>query len=64
METTITISIETKKLLEKLKGKETWDSFLRRIALEELKKRRKENRAKLAELLVDEVRRAKWAREY
>jgi hypothetical protein len=64
METTITISIETKKLLEKLKGKETWDSFLRRIALEELKKRREENRAKLAELLVDEVRRAKWAREY
>jgi predicted CopG family antitoxin len=64
METTITISIETKKLLEKLKGRETWDSFLRRMALEELKKRREVNRKKLAELLVEETGRAKWAREF
>jgi hypothetical protein len=64
MDTTITVSMETKKLLEKLKGDETWDSFLRKIALDEIKKRREENRKKLAELLVEDVGRAVWAREF
>ncbi len=64
METTITISVETKKLLEKLKRDETWDSFLRKIALEEIKKRREANRKKLSSLLISEEGRAKWAREF
>ena len=62
MGTTITISIETKKLLEKLKGNETW-ILLRKIAMKEIKKR-EINRKKLRELLVDEIERSKWAREF
>ena len=65
--TTITVSVETKELLSKLKGGETWDSFLRRLALEELKKRRdkvREELGKLLELEYEEVRVRSWAREF
>jgi len=65
--TTITVSYETKHLLEKIKGEETWDTFLRKIAVETLKKRRENIREKLAELLeveFEEVKVKKWAREY
>lgn len=64
--TTITVSRETKELLSKLKGEETWDSFLRKLALEELKKRRetvREELGKLLELEYKETRVESWARE-
>ena len=32
--TTITISLQTKKLLERLKGDKSWDEFLRNLVLE------------------------------
>ena len=32
--TTITVSVETKKMLERLKGDLSWDEFLRHIAVE------------------------------
>jgi len=34
MSTTITISRETKELLETLRGNLTWDEFLKKLALE------------------------------
>ena len=49
--TTITVSIETKLLLERVKGDETWDSFLRKVALEKLEARREEVRRRLNEFL-------------
>ena len=64
--TTITVSIETKLLLERVKGDETWDSFLRKVALEKLEARREEVRRRLNELLemeYGEVRARGWARE-
>lgn len=65
--TTITVSRETKMLLKKVKGSETWDSFLRQLALRELEAKREEARRKLNELLeleYEEVRVREWAREY
>lgn len=65
--TTITVSTETKELLEKLKGGETWDEFLRRLAEEKLRERREAIRRKLSDLLeaeFEEVRVSRWAREY
>ncbi len=61
--TTITISRETKALLEALKGDKTWDEFLREIAEEIMRKRREEARRELARLLeAEEVEKAKWSR--
>ena len=65
--TTITVSVETKLLLERVKGDETWDAFLRRVTLEKLKARREEVRKRLNELLeaeYEEVRVRRWAREF
>ncbi|MCS7365895.1 MAG: hypothetical protein NDF54_10695 [archaeon GB-1867-035] len=45
--TTITIKYETKKLLDRLRGDLSWDEFLRKMALEEYKKRINEAVAKL-----------------
>ncbi|RLE98886.1 MAG: hypothetical protein DRJ57_03175 [Thermoprotei archaeon] len=64
--TTITVSIETKLLLERVKGDETWDSFLRKVTLEKLEAKREEVRRRLNELLemeYEEVRARRWARE-
>jgi len=64
--TTITVTRETKTLLSKLKGRETWDSFLRKLAVEELRKRRervREELGRLLELEYEEVRVRSWARE-
>jgi len=65
--TTITVSRETRELLSKLKGRESWDSFLKRLALEELKKRKdkvREELERLLELEYEEVRVRSWAREF
>ena len=65
--TTITVSAETKELLEKVKGDETWDEFLRKVALNMLRERRERVRRRLAELLelgYEDVRVRGWAREY
>ncbi|WP_148683071.1 hypothetical protein [Pyrobaculum ferrireducens] len=63
MSTTITISRETKALLEALKGSKTWDEFLRELAQEAVKRRREDARKALAELLEEEaVERARWTR--
>ena len=67
MGTTITVSVETKELLRRLKGERSWDQFLRELALRELKRRREEVRRRLNELLeleYEEVRIRGWAREY
>jgi len=32
--TTITINVKTKQMLEKLKGRKSWDKFLRELAME------------------------------
>jgi predicted CopG family antitoxin len=61
--TTITISRETKALLEALKGGRTWDEFLRELAQEAVKRRREDARRALAEMLEEEaVERARWTR--
>jgi hypothetical protein len=65
--TAIRVSRETRDLLLKLKGKKSWDSFLRKIALVEIQKRRKIVREKLEELLelnYGEVVVKKWAKEF
>jgi len=65
--TTITLSVETKRLLERVKRDETWDSFQRHFALERLEAKREEVRKRLNELLemeYEEVRVSRWAREY
>ena len=63
MSTTITISRETKEILEMLKGSKTWDEFLREVAKELVKKRREEARRALAQLLESEnLGRAEWTR--
>jgi len=61
--TTITISRETKALLEALKRGKTWDEFLRELAQEAVKRRREDARRALAEMLEEEaVERARWTR--
>lgn len=65
--TTITVSRKTKELLLRLKGEETWDSFLRRLALEALREKRERARERLRELLeldYEDVRVRSWSREY
>ncbi|MEM0464303.1 MAG: hypothetical protein QXP31_08365 [Pyrobaculum sp.] len=63
MSTTITISRETKEILEVLKGSKTWDEFLREVAQELVKRRREEARRALAQLLDSEyLGRAQWTR--
>lgn len=65
--TTITISVRTKQVLEALKGDESWDEFLLRLAAEFQRIAREKNRKRLAELLeaeFEEVRVKKWAREF
>jgi len=65
--TTITVSVETKELLERLKGGKTWEEFLRGLAEEMLRERRERVRKRLGELLeaeFEEVRVRGWAREY
>jgi len=65
--TTITISKETKLVLEALKGVESWDEFLLGIIAEVQRIRREKSRGRLSELLeveFEEVRVRKWAREY
>uniref|UniRef100_A0A7C1CCZ0 VapB-type antitoxin n=1 Tax=Thermofilum adornatum TaxID=1365176 RepID=A0A7C1CCZ0_9CREN len=65
--TAIRVSRETRDLLLKLKGKKSWDSFLREIALAEIQKRRKIVREKLEELLeldYGEVVVKNWAKEF
>jgi len=61
--TTIPIRPETRKMLEPLKGKKTWDEFLRELA--ELKREKlKEDLKKLGEIIdVEKIKRAEsWAR--
>ncbi len=61
------MSVETKKLLEKVKGDRTWDAFLRELALSILESRRERVRKRLNEFLeaeFEEVRVRRWAREY
>ena len=60
--TTIPIRKETRRILEPLKGKKTWDEFL--LELVELKKERmKKDLAKLRTLVnVEEIKRSEWAR--
>ncbi len=61
--TTITISRETKALLEALKGGKTWDEFLRELAREAVKRRREDAGRALAEMLRGEaLERARWTR--
>ena len=65
--TTITISKETKLVLEALKAVESWDEFLLGIIAEVQRIRREKSRGRLSELLeveFEEVRVRKWAREY
>jgi hypothetical protein len=65
--TAIRVSRETRDLLLKLKGKKSWDSFLRGLALTEMQKRRQTVRKKLEELLeldYGDVVVKKWAKEF
>jgi hypothetical protein len=65
--TTIKVSRETRDLLLKLKGKNSWDSFLRELALSEIQERRQRIRKKLEELLeldYGDVVVKKWAKEF
>jgi len=65
--TAVRVSRETRDLLLKLKGKKSWDSFLRDIALAEMQKRRQKVRKKLEELLeldYGDVVVKKWAKEF
>lgn len=59
-----TITIETKRLLEKMKGDLSWDDFLRKVVLDIISKEREDNRKLLLELLEEEPKRVKWARGY
>jgi len=52
--TTITISTRTKRILESLKGDESWDEFLFRLVAEFQRMTRERNRRRLAELLEAE----------
>jgi len=49
MSTTITLSRETKKLLDELRKDKPWDEFLREIALKLREERRREALKKLRE---------------
>jgi predicted CopG family antitoxin len=67
MTTTIPVSEEIKKILERIKGRMTWDEFLEYLINEVYKVRRERNRAELNNLFkstAEEVRVKKWAREH
>lgn len=64
MATTITISKSTKEILENLKGRRSWDAFLKELAREYMKSRRERIREELRKLFVEETRVKGWAREY
>jgi len=64
MATTITISKDTKEVLENLKGKRSWDVFLKELAREYMKSKREKIRKELRKLFVEETRVKGWAREY
>jgi len=50
MSTTITLSKETKEMLQKLKGNKTWDEFLLELALKEQRTRMEKALKKLREI--------------
>lgn len=60
----ITITIETKRVLEKMKGDPSWDDFLRKLVLDIIGKEREDNGKHLLKLLEDEPKRVKLARRY
>ena len=64
MPTTITIEEETKELLKTLKGDRDWNSFLKNLAEEYISIKREAIRKRLKELLEEETRVKRWAREY
>lgn len=64
MPTTITIEEETKELLKTLKGNRDWNSFLKNLAEEYISIKREAIRKRLKELLEEETRVKRWAREY
>ena len=64
MPTTITIRKNTKEALENIKGRKSWDSFLRGFTEEYMKLKRDKVRRELKKLFVKETRVRRWAREY
>ena len=65
--TTIPVKVGTKKKLESLKGKRTWDDLLEELAnMTRFEKRAKYRRkmGKLLDMRFEEVKVRKWAREY
>jgi hypothetical protein len=67
MTTTIPVKAETKKKLEGMKGKKTWDRFLDELVNEAQIEKRAAYRREMGKALrmgFEEVRVKKWAREY
>lgn len=67
MLTTIPVKSDTKRKLEAMKGKRTWDDFLEELAnMTRFEKRAKYRRkmGKLLDMRFEEVKVRKWAREY
>lgn len=67
MSTTIPVKTETKKRLEGMKGRKTWDEFLDELANMVRSEKRVRHRKKMGKLLqmdFKEVKVKKWAREY
>ena len=65
--TTIPVKVGTKKKLESLKGKRTWDDLLEELANTTRFEKRVKYRRKMGKLLdmrFEEVKVRKWAREY
>ena len=65
--TTIPVSAEVKKELERIKGNRTWDELLNEFLRAHRYRKLLENREKLAELLrldYEDIRVRKWSREY
>jgi len=64
MPTTITISGETKEVLERMKGRKKWDVFLKELSEECMNVKRERIRRELKKLLIEETRVKGWARDY
>jgi len=64
MPTTITISGETKEMLERMKGRKKWDVFLKELSEECMNVKRERIRRELKKLLIEETRVKRWARDY
>jgi len=64
MPTTITISGETKEMLERMKGRKKWDIFLKELSEECMNVKRERIRRELKKLLIEETRVKRWARDY